>query len=98
MHIHSNQFDLNIQMYSLSAAARAEAKMAAERTRKRLMDGASALMGDYDDAVDCVVRLSEDSTSGEHGNQRNRQNQGGQTKQKEQADGEDADNPFSGWA
>jgi hypothetical protein len=98
MHIHTNQFDPNIQMYSLSAAVRAEAKRAAERTRKRLMGGASELMGEYDDAADCVVRLSEHSGSGEHGNQGNRQNPGGQPKHDEQADSEKVDDPFSGWA
>jgi len=97
MHVHGNQFDPNIQAYSLSAAAQAEAKKAAERTRNKLLNAASALAGD-DDAVDCVVSLSEDSGSGERENQRNRQSQSGQKTTDEQANFESVDNPFSDWA
>jgi hypothetical protein len=98
MHIHGNQFDPNVQMYGLSAAARTEAKRAAERTRNKLLNAASALAGEYDDAADCVVSLSEDSTSREQGNQRNRRYQGTQKKHDEQANSERVDNPFSDWA
>jgi hypothetical protein len=98
MHVHGNQFDPNIQAYSLSAAAQAEAKKAAERTRNKLLNAASALAGEYDDAVDCVVSLSEDSGSGEQENQRNRQSQSGQKTTDEQANLESVDNPFSDWA
>jgi hypothetical protein len=95
MHVHGNQFDPNIQLYSLSAAARAEAKKAAERTRKKLLNAASALEGEFDDAGDCVVSLSEDSASGEQGN---RQYHGGQKKHEDHANSEIVDDPFSDWA
>ena len=67
------QFDPNIQMNALYAAARAEAKREAERTRKKLRNFASALAGEYSDGTDCVVKLSgDDAAQG----QANRQNQG----------------------
>jgi hypothetical protein len=95
MHVHGNGFDPNIQLYSLSAAARAEAAKAAERTRKKLLNAASELAGEYDDAGDCVVSLSEDSASEEQGN---RQYQGGQKKHEDHANSEIVDDPFSDWA
>jgi hypothetical protein len=95
MHVHGNQFDPNIQMYSLSAAARAEAKKGAERTRNKLLN-ASALGGEYDDSADCVVSLSRDG--GEQGNQRNQHDQGGHKQQDGQGSSEGVDNPFSDWA
>ena len=96
MHVHGNQFDPNIQMYSLSAAARTEAKKAAERTRNKLLNAASALGGEYDDSVDCVVSLSKDG--GEQGNQRNQQDQGDHKQHDGQGSFEGVDNPFSDWA
>jgi hypothetical protein len=98
MHVHGNQFDPNIQMYSLSAAARAEAQRAAERTRRKLLNAASALACEDDEAADCVVSLSEDNASREQGNHRSRQDRGGQKKQDEQANSENVDTPFSDWA
>ena len=98
MHVHFNQFDLNAQIYSLSAAARAEARLAAERTRNKLMSFASALAGECEEAVDCVVSLSEDGGSGEQEDQRNRQHHGSQKKHDKPANADSIDNPFSDWA
>ena len=98
MHVHLNQFDPSLQMNALNAAARAEAKWAAEQTRKRLLNSASALAGDYDIEADYVVRLSEDGTSREHPQQRGRQYQRGQKKSSAQANYEHGTEPFSDWA
>ena len=95
MHVHINQFDLNAQIYNLSATARAEARLAAERTRNKLLNAASALAGEDDQAVDCVVSLSEDNASEDRENQRNRQHH---RKHDEPANSEKFDNPFSDWA
>jgi hypothetical protein len=73
MHVRNIQFDPNIQMNALYAAARAEAKREAERTRKKLRNFASALAGEYSDGTDCVVKLSRDDAAQ---GQANRQNQG----------------------
>jgi hypothetical protein len=99
MHVHANQFNAYVQMNSVYAAARAEAKMAAERTRKRLTDSAWALFGEADDGEGCVVRLSgEDASENpkDQPNQRDRQTGGSHESVKEAANGEE--NPFSGWA
>jgi hypothetical protein len=95
MHIHANQLNLNAQMYALSAA-KAEAKEAAERTRKKLVDFASELRGEVDGETDCVMRLSRDGEPPDHSNQREGEGELGDEMQNKQADEED--NPFSGWA
>jgi hypothetical protein len=97
MRVRGNQLDPNLlQMYALRAAAKTEAKREAERTRRKLLNAASALAGECDDAADCVVRLSGDSSQ-EQANRQNRQDQGGQ-KQDEQANSEMVEDSFSGWA
>jgi len=98
MRVHGNQFDPNFQVNALHAAARAEAKRAAERTRRKLLSAASELAGEYDDAADCVVMLSEDNASQEQANRESRQNQGDQKKQNEQENPEIIDTLFSDWA
>jgi hypothetical protein len=95
MHVHINQFDLNAQIYNLSATARAEARLAAERTRNKLLNAASVLAGEDDQAVDCVVSLSEDNASEDRENPRNRQHP---KKHDLPANSENFDNPFSDWA
>ncbi len=98
MHVHFHQFDPNIQLNALNAAARAEAKRAAERTRKRLLSAASALAGEYEYEADCVVSLSGNDASREDADQRSRQNRDGSWKQNEQASSVLESGPFSGWA
>ncbi len=67
MHVHRAQFDPNLQLNYLGAAAKAEARKAAERTRKRLLEGASSLLGDEED---CVVRLGAQEDSQDDAKQR----------------------------
>lgn len=95
MHVHGNQFNLDAQIYSLSAAAKAEAKIAAERTRNKLLSFASALAGEYDETVDCVVGLGEDGGAREQENPCKRQHQ---KKDDKAGNAESADSPFSDWA
>ncbi len=96
MHIHAAQLNLNMQMNALYAAARAEAKLAAERTRKKLMNSASALAGEVDGETDCVVSLSREGAAHDLSNQRGSQSGGSQNKQDTQSDPESE--PFSDWA
>jgi hypothetical protein len=98
MHVHGNQFDPNIQMNAMYAAARAEAKRAADRTRKSLLNAPSALAGEYDYEADCVVSLSGDDASRENANQGHAQNQGGQKQANRQVDSDRRGDPFSYWA
>jgi hypothetical protein len=98
MHIHANQFDPGLQMSALNAAARAEAKWAAEQTRKRLLNSASALAGEYDIEADYVVQLSEDGASRQNPQQRNGQQQRDEKKSNAQANSDGNDDPFSDWA
>ncbi len=56
MHIHANQPNPNVQTDALYAESRAAAKQRAERTRKKLLESASALAGEASDE-DFVVEL-----------------------------------------
>jgi len=94
MRIH-NQVNPNYELNALSAAAKAEAKKEAERTRKKLFDSASALAGEYDEAV--VVKLSGDRESKEDSQQHTAQDQGGEKEQANSKAPQD-DDTFSGWA
>jgi hypothetical protein len=92
MHPRNIQFDPNMQMNALYAAARAEAKREAERTRKKLRTFASTLLAECDSA-DCVVKLSGDDAS-----QGQAKNQGGKEKQDEDASAERVGSSGSYWA
>jgi len=99
MHMHGIRLDPYLQqMSALDAAAKAEAKRAAERTRKRLLGAASALASECDDEASCVVRLGGDDASGENAKPRNARNQDDRTKQDDPANSENSKSPFSGWA
>lgn len=93
MHPRNIQFDPNLQMNALYAAARAEAKKEAERTRKKLRTFASALAGELGDGADCVVQLTGDDAS-----QGQPKNQGSKEKPSEDAGSESAGNSGSYWA
>jgi hypothetical protein len=94
MHVHASQFNPNAQMYSIYAA-RAEAKVAAARTRRKLIFSASALANEADGETDCVVSLSgEDAPRGQSDQQDSQGESGG--KQDPQTDAECS--PFSHWA
>jgi hypothetical protein len=96
MHVHANQFNANTQLDAIYAAARAEAKMAAERTRRKLLNAAAALAGEAVGESDCVVKLSgEDSPEGRE-NQQDSHGEAGETKPDAQAGSESS--LFSDWA
>ncbi len=71
MHVHGNQINPNVQLDAMYAAQKAEAKRAAERTRKKLLELASEAAGDAE-AEASVVRLGA------------REEAGGDTKQRDQ--------------
>lgn len=66
MHVHANQFDPNLQLSNLQTA---EAKKNAEQVRKKLLNAASALAGDYGDEPDCIVSLGAKQESQNDGDQ-----------------------------
>lgn len=57
MHIHASQLNLNAEIWAAQAAARVEAKRAAELTRKKLRDFASILAGEFDEEASSVDAL-----------------------------------------
>lgn len=76
MRVHGNQLDPNLlQVYAPQAAAKTKAKKEAERTRRKLLNAASALGGEYEDGADCVVRLSGDGEGAEHAGGQDREGQ-----------------------
>jgi len=93
MHVHANQLYTNFLLNALYAAGKVEAKREAERTRKKLLNAASALAGDTDAFV---VQLSRDDAGGEQANRQGHEN-GGKQKDRD-ANSESAEEPFSGWA
>lgn len=95
MHGRNIQFDPNFQLNALYAAARAEAKKEAERTRKKLRSFASVLACEFGDEADCVARMSGDDAPQR---QANRQNQEDEKNQNEQAKSESVGNSASYWA
>ncbi len=94
MHVHGNQLNPQLEMYAMMAAAKAEAKKEAERTRRKLVDAASALVGECDD---CVVRLSGDREGEHHAGGQGGEHQDGQT-QDERAGAANGEDVFSDWA
>jgi hypothetical protein len=96
MRVHGNQFDQNLQLDGALAAAKAEAKKQAARTRKNLLNSASALAGEYGDD-DCVVTLSRAAGSRQHAGQQNSETEGG-SHQAAPADAEIDPAEFSDWA
>ncbi len=77
MHVHANQPNPNIQLNTLYAAEKAEAKRETERTRKKLMEFASVLSGEAGEA--CVVKLGARDGSEEQ----EKQNQPGENRSRE---------------
>lgn len=94
MHVHASQFNPNAQMNGIYAA-KAEAEMAAARTRKRLTFSASALANEVDGETDCVVSLSGEDAPRGQSDQQDSQGESGR-KQDTQTDAESS--PFSHWA
>jgi hypothetical protein len=98
MHVHPNQLNPNAQLDAIYAAERAAAKRAAEGTRRKLMESASAVAGAADSEEDCVVRLGSREGSGEPAQQQDQRNQDGRKKQKQQSDAAETDGSISDWA
>jgi hypothetical protein len=94
MHMHATQFNPNAQMNAIYAA-KAEAEMAAARTRKKLVFSASALANEVDAEADCVVRLSGEDASQDQSDQQDSQ---GESSEKQSAQADEDGNPFSDWA
>lgn len=97
MHVHPSQVNPNAQLDALYAAEKAAAKREAARTRKKLSEFASKLLGELDSGDACVVRLGADEESQEQGKREN-QRQGKRTEKQERGDARDADNSVSDWA
>lgn len=95
MHVHASQFNPNAQMNAIYAA-RAEAELAAARTRKKLIFSASALANEFDGETDCVVCLSEKDAPRDQSNQEDSQSESGGNQQNPQTDAESSS--FSDWA
>jgi len=101
MHIHANQNNPNIQLNNLYAAEKAAAKRETERTRKKLLEFASALAGESGDAWAVKLGARDESHAQEkRENQQtgNRHSQGSGKIQNEGADSEDGDHSISDWA
>jgi hypothetical protein len=96
MHVHANQPNPNIQLNTLYAAEKAEAKRETERTRKKLMEFASVLAGEAGEA--CVVKLEAHDESQEQG-KGDRQNENRSRKKQNEPVSPDAGDGFiSDWA
>ena len=95
MRVHGNQIDSNIGLNGLYAAAKTEAKLEAERTRKKLQ--IAGMAGESEDA-DCVVSLSGEGASGEEASQQEGRNEGQGEGEEKKDEAEGGEKPFSGWA
>jgi len=98
MHVHPNQINPNTQLDALYAAEKAASKREAANTRKKLLEFAAELAGEFDSEEACVVKLGAREESQEETKRQNRQNQASRKGQKQQSDSDDADNVISDWA
>jgi len=97
MHVHANQINPYAQLDSIYAAQKAAGKRAAEQTRRKLLESASALAGEAD-AEAAVVKLRERDSSQQQSEQENQQKLRGLKKQEKRADAEAAKGLVSDWA
>jgi hypothetical protein len=97
MHVHPSPINPNAQLDALYAAEKAAGKREAERTRKKLLESASALAGEGDSGEDCVVSLGARQESQEQTGKQDQQNPG-RRKQNDKSNSEDADRSVSDWA
>jgi hypothetical protein len=79
----------------LYAAEKAAAKREAARSRKKLSEFTSKLLGELDSGEACVVRPGGDQESQEQGNREDPQSQGKRTEKQERGDARDADSSVS---
>ena len=98
MHVHPSQINPNAQLDALYAAEKAAAKREAARTRKKLSESASKLLGELDSGEACVVRLGADEESQEQRKREDQQRQGKRTEKAERGDAGHADISVSDWA
>jgi hypothetical protein len=96
MHVHANQVNPYAQLDSMYAAQKAAGKRAAEQTRRKLLEFASALAGDADSEA-AVVKLRERDSSQQESEQNNQQTPRDPKKQEKRADSEAA-GLVSDWA
>jgi len=92
MHVHGPHLNPDYQLNALNAAARAEARREAERTRKKLLSAASALAGEAGE--DCIVSLKSRDDTDEEASQQGQHRHNGEPQSRESAD----DGPFSDYA
>jgi len=97
MHVHSNQPNPNAQLDAIYSAQKAAAKQEAERTRKKLTDLASRLVGEAASEA-CVVELQEREQSGEPPKRQNQPNSAAKKKENERTDAEAGNSSVSDWA
>ncbi|MGA9977540.1 MAG: hypothetical protein WBQ08_02700 [Candidatus Sulfotelmatobacter sp.] len=98
MHVHPSQINPNAQLDALYAAEKAAAKREAARTRRKLSEFASKLLGELESGEGCVVRLGADQESQEQGKGENQQRQGKGAEKQGRGDSRDANNSVSDWA
>jgi hypothetical protein len=96
MHVHASPINPNAQLDALYAAEKTATKREAERTRKKLLESASALAGQASGEA-CMVKLGAGEESQEQARQQQPQ---GKKKQKEESNAGDAANivSISDWA
>jgi hypothetical protein len=97
MHVHPNQVNQYAQLDSMYAAQKAAGKRAAEQTRRKLLESASALAGEADSEA-AVVKLRERDSSQQESKQNNQQTPRDLKKQEKRANSEAAKGLVSDWA
>jgi hypothetical protein len=96
MRVHQNQVNQYAQLDAVAAAQKAEAKKAAERTRKKLVESASKLAGEAE-AEACVVELNADQESNDEPKQKSEQRPRNRRQPTKGANSPEA-NSISDWA
>ena len=97
MHVRPNQINPYAQLDAMYAAQKAAAKREAERTRKKLLEFASALAGEADFEA-CIVKLGGREGPAEESNRRSQPKPRNRKEQEEDAVSEDAEISISDWA
>ena len=97
MRVHANQINPYAQLDALHASQKAAAKREAANTRRKLMESASLLAGEFDSEDAFVTRLESRQEPQRQTKRRNPQEQGGRKKQKEASESGDVDTSISEW-
>ncbi len=93
MHIRPNQVNPNTQLDMVNAAERAAAKREVERTRKKLLEGASKLLGEAASGEACVVRVGQREESQAETKQQDQQ----KPRRRHEETADSADTAISDW-